>query len=83
MAAVTSRAGKDVQYVHTMRDLSSVQSVHRQPSLVVRLRRSVPPAIEPVVKSLAKNKIAAQAYRALLRRTQIPWKFISALTRAD
>ena len=51
---------------------SAVPSVHRQPSLVVRLRRSVPPAIEPVVESLAKNKIAARAYRALSRRTQNP-----------
>jgi len=51
---------------------SAMQSVHRQPSLVVRLRRSVPPAIEPVVESLAKNKIAARAYRALSRRTQNP-----------
>jgi Methyltransferase domain len=51
---------------------SSVQSAHRQLSLVVRLRRSVPAPIEPVVKSLAENKIAARAYRARLRRTQNP-----------
>jgi hypothetical protein len=72
VTAFASRAGKMSSMVHAMQDRSSVPSVHRQPSLDVRLRRSVPPAIEPVVKSLAKNKIAARAYRALLRRTQNP-----------
>ncbi len=35
-------------------------------SAVVRLRRSVPAPLEPVVKSLARNKVAARVYRALM-----------------
>jgi hypothetical protein len=35
-------------------------------SVVVRLRRSVPARLEPAVRSLAGNKVAARVYRALM-----------------
>ncbi len=35
-------------------------------SVAVRLRRSVPAPLEPAVRSLARNKVAARAYRRLM-----------------